>query len=112
MNLATDEKRYVCKIKSRSYTIYRDNDITVAVQNTGDIPIESQDRLIRATVSNMISAAYMTPFNRKPTKGKFMEMVKSLIVFYPCLNDPVNKHVNEIIKLLCKTDFIANIHTF
>ena len=41
-----------------------------------------------------------------------MEMAKSLTVFYPCLNDPVNKHVNEIIKLLCKTDFIANIHTF
>ena len=40
MNLATDEERYVCKIKSRSYTIYRDNDITVAVQNTGDIPKE------------------------------------------------------------------------
>ena len=112
MNLATDEERYVCKIKSPNYTIYRDNGITVALQNIGDIPKELQDRLIRATVSNMVSTAYMTPFNRKPTKGKFMEMAKSLTVVYPCLSDPVNKHASEIIKLLRQSDFITNIHTF
>ena len=82
------------------------------MQNTGDIPKELQDRLIRATVSNMVSTAYMTPFNRKPTKGKFMEMAKSLTVVYPCLSDPVNKHISEIIKLLFQSGFIADIYTF
>ena len=41
-----------------------------------------------------------------------MEMAKSLTVVYLCLSNPVNKHVNEVIKLLCQSDFIANIHTF
>ena len=60
----------------------------------------------------MVSTTYMAPCNRKPTKGKFMEMAKSLTVVYLCLSNPVNKHVNEVIKLLCQSDFIANIHTF
>ena len=34
----TDEERYVCQIKSSNYTIHSDNDISVAVQNTGDMP--------------------------------------------------------------------------
>ena len=41
-----------------------------------------------------------------------MEMAKSLTVVYPCLSDPVNKHVSEIIKLLFQSGFIADIHTF
>ena len=112
INFATDEERYVCKIKSPNYTIYRDNDITVAVKNTGYIPEELQDWLTWAIVSNMVSTAYLSPFNRKPTKGEFMEMAKSLTVVYPCLSDPVNKHVSEIIKLLFQSGFIADIHTF
>ena len=31
------EERYVCQIKSSNYTIHSDNDISVAVQNTGEI---------------------------------------------------------------------------
>ena len=54
----------------------------------------------------------MTPFKRKPTKGEFSEMAKSLRVVYPCVSDTVNKHISEIIKLYCKSDIIANIHTF
>lgn len=38
VNLTTDEERYVCQIKSSNYAIHSDNDISVAVQNTGDIP--------------------------------------------------------------------------
>lgn len=31
------EERYVCQIKSSNYAIHSDNDISVAVQNTGEI---------------------------------------------------------------------------
>ena len=47
MNLAINEERYVCTIKSPNYTIYRDSSVTVTLQNTGYIPKELQDRLIR-----------------------------------------------------------------
>lgn len=60
----------------------------------------------------MVSTAFMTPFKRKPTKGEFSEMAKSLRVVYPCVSDTVNKHKSEIIKLYCKSDIITNIHTF
>ena len=83
------------------------------MENTGDISKELQDRLNLAPVcSNMVSTAYLALFNWKPTKGEFKEMAKSLAVVYLCLIDCVNKSVNEIVKLLCQSDFIANIHTF
>ena len=45
-------------------------------------------------VSNMVSLAYLPPFNRKPTKEDFLEMGKSLVHVYPCLNDSEKKHVS------------------
>lgn len=103
LTMEEETDRYVCKINSPKYSIYRDNDIDVAVKNTGNIPKELQDRLIRATVSNMISTAYMPPFNRKPTKAEFLEMAKSLTIVYPCLSDPDQKHVNQILLTLSLT---------
>ena len=47
INLEINEERYVCTIKSPNYTIYRDSSVTVTLQNTGYIPKELQDWLIR-----------------------------------------------------------------
>ena len=58
------------------------------------MPKELQERLIRATVSEIASLAYLPPFNKKPTKGEFLEMAKSLVDVHPFLNDSKKKHVS------------------
>ena len=58
------------------------------------MPKELQDRLIRATVLEMTSLAYLPSFNRKPTKGEFLEMAKSLVDVHPFLNDSEKKDVS------------------
>ena len=71
----------------------------------GNMPKEFQDRLICATVSNMVSLAYLPPFNRKPTKEEFLEMAKSLVHVYPCLNDSEKKHLSIF------SNFLKSAHT-
>ena len=87
-----DEQTF-CEIKSLTYTIYKDADVELSAKN-GNMPKELQGCLIRATVSNMVSLAYLPPFNRKPTKEGFLEMAKCLVHVFPCLNDSEKKHVS------------------
>ena len=84
---------FFCEIKSPTCTIYKDADVELSAKN-GNMSKELQDRLIRAAVSNMVSVAYLHPFHKKPTKGEFLEMAKSLVHVYSCRNDSEKKHVS------------------
>lgn len=61
------------------------------------------ERLIRGTISNMISASTAPPFNRYPTSAELEQMSKSLIVRYPFLRDAETNHVCIIIIIIAKT---------
>ena len=103
-NIKEKLEQIFCEIKSPTYTIYKDANVELSAEN-GNMLKELQDRLIRATVSNMVSQAYLPPFNSKPTKGEFLEMVKSLAHVYPCLNDSEKKHVSIFSNFLKKCSY-------
>ena len=64
---------------------------------------ELRHRLIRCTMSNMVAAAFLPPFNRRPYNNEILEMAKSLLLKYPCLKDdndsPVSKR-NYLIEII------------
>ena len=78
----------------RIYTIFRDQDIKIAYKNTSNIFKELQDRLILATMHSVVATVFTSPFNRSPTCVKTSEMVKSLIITFPCLREEKGNHVS------------------
>ena len=92
-NIKEKDEQFFCEIKSPTYAIYEDADVELPAKN-GNMPKELQDRLIRTTVSNIVTLAYLPPFNRKLTKQGFLEMAKFLVYVYPCLSVSEKKNVS------------------
>lgn len=68
-----------------------------AIQNAasrGSFSKLEKERLIRGTMSNMVSASSAPPFNRFPKSSEIEEMAKSLVVVYPFLRDAETGHVS------------------
>ena len=86
-------KKSKIKIPSPEYIIYHDHDLDAAAK-AGKIAPDLRQRLVRATISNMMAMAYGSPFNRLPTNPELNEMAKSLVITYPCLKDKDTGHVS------------------
>lgn len=91
---------YVPEVKKRKvhllspeYVVYKDHDLDTAAK-AGKIAPDLRQRLVRATISNMMATAYAAPYNRLPTNQEINEMAKSLIITYPCLRDNDTGHVS------------------
>ena len=55
--LKEKKSNFSCEIKSSTCTIYKDTEIELPAENW-NMPKEFQDRLIRVTVSNIISVIF------------------------------------------------------
>jgi hypothetical protein len=85
-----------------SYMIYSDPALVDAARK-GSFKKTEYERLIRGTISNMISASTVPPFNRYPTSAELEEMSKSLVILYPFLRDAETSHVSIIITMSNKS---------
>ena len=84
-------EKAVCFVKAPTYQVYRDFDLEVA-SKTGSIAEELVNRLVRATIHNMVAVVF-EECNRKPSTMELEEMAKSIVLVYLPLRDPKTIHV-------------------
>ncbi len=70
--------------------------IVDTASKAGTIAPDLRQRLVRATISNMMATAYGPPFNRLPSNQEMNEMAKSLVITYSCLKDNDTGHVSTL----------------
>lgn len=97
--------------KGPVFPLYHDSAV-VAADNTGNLPIELRHRIIRSTLSMMISITSQEPFKRYPLTGELEEMAKSLCIKYNSLKDAVTGHVSIIKLCLCSLYKVQISHQF
>ena len=73
--------------------LYSDPAVQTAASRGSFSKLE-KERLIRGTMSNMVSASSAPPFNRFPKSGEIEGMAKSLVVLYILLRDTETGHVS------------------
>ena len=75
------------QLASPEFTIYHSPDIDLALTQSTEVSNDVINKLVRGTVSNMISVCQCLPIPRYPNKHELQQMAITLVSLYPVLKD-------------------------